>query len=140
MNIREKIKALEKLESEVSDLEEELGKYITTKLKYLYKLQEEYRKSKPTFKPIIAWEDIVVASGDIQISGNNLELYYYNTYTYNKGDIEIPIDALEDDSKIERWFKSKTSEFEERLEKAKKELEDKQYKEYLKLKEKYEGI
>ena len=45
----------------------------------------------------------------------------------------------EDDSKIERWFKSKTSEFEERLEKAKKEREDKEYQDYLKLKEKYEN-
>ena len=140
MNIREKIKALEKLESEISDLEEELGKYITLKLKYLYKLQEEYRKSKPTFKPIIGWKDISVDCGDILISGNNLELSYHNTYTYNNGNIEIPIDALEDDSEIERWFKSKTSEFEKRLEKAKKEHEDKEYQEYLKLKNKYEGI
>lgn len=138
VNVKEEIQILENLENKITEAEKRLGKHIVSRLKYLYKLQEDYRKNYPQFIPLIDWEDIEIEIDDIQILEDSLMINYYNTYTYNGGEIIIPIDALEDDSGIEKWFGIKTSEFENRLEKAKKEKEAKEYNEFLRLKEKYE--
>ena len=140
--IEEKIKELEKVKSDYEDKKDEIFHLCDVVLKKIYKLQTEYNKKNrkglylidKTFDRFETDRCKILKEGIIEINYYDLDYDCYDART-----IELPPEIFEDDTKLQKWFDSKVSEFEESIKKDKREKEDQEFQEYLRLKEKYEN-
>ena len=107
-------------------------------------LEQAYKKKHRGFE-LLKLSQFNTDDCDIEVITDNrieyLVIRYYEHYGdyYNYETIKLPLEILDSDEKLKEWFGTKTSEYEDRLKKQKKSVEDKEYKKYLELKEKYEN-
>lgn len=142
MELRDIIKRKEDLENETEKLENQLFSFCNKILEKIKSLQEDYRKKHRGFE-LLKFSDPSTNECFLKVIDNKeyLDIYYSDDYYSSySNEIIIPLSAVND---IEGWFKTKTQEYEARLEarreKADKKREESEYNEYLRLKEKYEN-
>ena len=119
---------------------DKIGKEITNELtpilEKLIELQESYLENEEMFGiEIIPLIDIYDYSLDFEIEGDDLVIMlsgYDETMGYT---VRIPFSSLTL-SGVEKWFNEKIEEVRDKM---RKQLEDPEYQEYLKLKKKYES-
>ncbi len=137
--IREKIEALEELETKYNEKEKELFSLCNSVLEKIYNLQTEYNKNNNRNFFLVErgfWGFKTDNCEILRLEGDTIFINW-DDYRY---DIKLPIEIFDDDTKLYEWFKSKVSKYEERIKKAEENREEEEYKEYLKLKKKYETV
>ena len=142
------------IESKINELKEQKTKYENKKkevfglcdsvLKKIYNLQTAYNKKNRKGLYLIeqGFDRFETDACEIKYLSNGfpVEINYYDLDydCYDAAKIRLPQEVFEDDSKLQEWFDSKVSEYEEKINEAKRIKENEEYKNYLKLKEKYE--
>lgn len=128
---------------EACKLENDIFSACDEVLEKIDDLEKAYKKKHKSFE-LLKLSQLNTDNCDIEVTDNGTEylvIRYYEHYGdyYNYETIKLPLEILDSDEKLKEWFGTKTSEYEDRLKKQKKSAEDKEYKKYLELKEKYEN-
>ena len=138
--LRSVISEWENKKIEVKNIKDKVFSIGRTAFNKILELDLEYRKKYSSFK-LIEFDSYSKPDNYYIDENNNLVINYYDTgydcYDYRK--LIIPMDAIESDETIEKWFKEVTDKFQERRKKSKEDKEKAEYEQYLKLKEKYEN-
>lgn len=124
---------------EVENIKSKIFSIGRTIFKKILELDSEYRKKYPSFE-LIKFASYSKPDDYSIDKNNNLVINYYD-YGYDCYDcskLVIPMDSVESDETIEKWFKGITDDFEEKRKKSKEDKEKAEYEQFLKLKEKYE--
>ena len=141
MMIKDEIKALEELESAYEKKESEVFDICDFVLKRIYKLQTEYNRKNRKMLFIISEGFTHFKVDEVEDRGDLIFINYYDTDydCYDSDSILLPPDIFDSDSKLTEWFESKVSEYEAKVKERKQINENKEYQEYLRLKEKYDS-
>jgi len=145
MMIELRINELKKQKTKYEDKKKEVFGLCDSVLKKIYDLQTDYNKKNESYLFLIeqGFDRFKTDACEIKYLSNGfpVEINYYDLDydCYDSAKIKLPQEVFEDDNKLQEWFNSKVSEYEEKVNKAKKEKEDAEYQKYLKLKEKYEN-
>jgi len=143
MSRREELENLifdwENKKQELSSIKEHVFSVGKTIFDKVLELDLEYRKKYPSFE-LIKFASYSKPDNYSIDKNNNLVINYYDCGydCYDCSKLIIPMNAIESDETIEKWFKEITDKFEEDKKKSKKDKEKTEYEQYLKLKEKYE--
>lgn len=141
MMIKDEIKALEELEAAYEKKESEVFDICDSVLKKIYNLQTEYNKKNRKKLFIISEGFTHFKVDDVEDRGDVIYINYYDTDydCYDSDSILLPPDIFDSDTKLTEWFESKVSEYEAKVQERKQINENKEYQEYLRLKEKYDS-
>jgi hypothetical protein len=142
--IESKINELREQKTKYEDKEKEVFGLCDSVLKKIYNLQTEYNKKNRRGLYLIEqdFDRFKTDACEIKYLSNGfpVEINYYDLDydCYDSAKIRLPQEVFESDDKLQEWFDSKVSEYEERINEAKRIKGNEEYKNYLKLKEKYE--
>ena len=139
--IKNEIKALEELRAVYEKKESEVFNICDSVLKKIYNLQTEYniKKRKRLFIISEVFDHFKV--DEVEDRGDVIYInYHYTDYDcYDSSSILLPPDIFDSDTRLIEWFESKVSEYEDRVKEIEQINENKEYQEYLRLKEKYDS-
>lgn len=139
--IKDEIKVLGELESAYEKKESEVFDICDSVLKKIYNLQTEYNKKNHRRLFIISEGFKHFKTDDVEDRGDVIFINYYDLDydCYDSDSILLPPDLFDSDTKLIEWFESRVSEYDAKVKERKQINENKEYQEYLKLKEKYEN-